>query len=242
MPRDLDADELAAPDARLQDEAGRRAFLCATAAGALALVAGCSAPQGAPTGTSTSTGATGGSGGAGGAATSSGSGSGGAPPTPECAETEDNIEGPYYLAGAPERNVLVDDTTVGVRLHLSGRVIRAADCAILAGARLDFWQADHAGAYDAAGFNFRGQFSADADGRYTLETILPGRYLNGAQYRPAHIHVKVSAPGHTLLTTQLYFEGDPYNGVDPFIHESLIMALADAPDGGKSAEFDFVLA
>jgi catechol 1,2-dioxygenase len=29
-------------------------------------------------------------------------------------------------------------------------------------------------------------------------------------FRPAHIHIKVSYPGFETLTTQLYFEGDPY--------------------------------
>src|SRR6187200_1764164 len=32
--------------------------------------------------------------------------------------------------------------------------------------------------------------------------------------RPAHMHVKVSAPGHELLTAQLYFPGDPHNDDD----------------------------
>jgi len=69
---------------------------------------------------------------------------------------------------------------------------------------------------------------------------VPGRYLNGAQYRPAHVHVKVSAPGFLPLTTQLYFPGDPYNAVDPFTVCSLIMRVAD--EGGlKRASFDFVL-
>jgi protocatechuate 3,4-dioxygenase beta subunit len=246
MRDDLDRDAPSCTDTPAEEGAGRRSFLRTTAGGALALLAGCGTHERAPAttaGASTSGGAGGHSGagsGTSGSGTSTG-GAGGAPPTPACDDTEDNIEGPYYKAGAPERNVLIDDATEGVRLHLSGRVMRAADCAALAGAHLDFWQADHAAIYDQAGFNFRGQFAADAEGRYTLETIIPGHYLNGAQYRPAHIHVKVSAAGHTLLTTQLYFEGDPYNAIDPFIHESLIMTLTDAPDGSKSAEFDFVL-
>ncbi len=31
-------------------------------------------------------------------------------------------------------------------------------------------------------------------------------------FRPAHIHFKVSHPDYETLTTQLYFEGDPYLG------------------------------
>ena len=87
----------------------------------------------------------------------------------------------------------------------------------------------------------RGKLNADASGSYAFRTIIPGRYLNGAQYRPAHIHVKVSAPGQVPLTTQLYFEGDPFNDVDPFILDPLIMALEDQPNGEKLATFDFIL-
>ncbi len=59
-------------------------------------------------------------------------------------------------------------------------------------------------------------------------------------YRPAHIHVKVSAPGHAPLTTQLYFPEDPYNAGDPFIDRSLIMEVS--PDrNALGARYDFVL-
>jgi len=51
---------------------------------------------------------------------------------------------------------------------------------------------------------------------------VPGHYLDGAAFRPAHIHLKVAALGGDL-TTQLYFEGDPYNESDRLIIDSLIM-------------------
>ncbi|MBW2737232.1 MAG: hypothetical protein JRH20_33055 [Deltaproteobacteria bacterium] len=81
-----------------------------------------------------------------------------------------------------------------------------------------------------------------SEGGYRLETIIPGHYLNGAQYRPAHIHVKVAGSNTTLLTTQLYFEGDPYNAIDPWILPPLIMALEARPGDEKLARFNFVLA
>lgn len=61
-------------------------------------------------------------------------------------------------------------------------------------------------------------------------------------FRPAHIHVKVSAPGHTLVTTRLYFEADEFNDGDPFILDPLIMGLDDDGAGGKRANFDFAIA
>lgn len=52
--------------------------------------------------------------------------------------------------------------------------------------------------------------------------------------------MKVHAPGHRPLTTQLYFPGDPFNDIDPFIRESLIMDV-EGNANGKRARFDFVL-
>ena len=70
---------------------------------------------------------------------------------------------------------------------------------------------------------------------------MPGRYLNGARYRPAHIHVKVRAPGFPVLTTQLYFPGDPHDEGDPFIVESLIMPVRRVAADQQAATFDFTL-
>jgi hypothetical protein len=40
----------------------------------------------------------------------------------------------------------------------------------------------------------------DAEGRYRYETDAPGRYPG----RPLHVHVRVTAPGHRTLVTQVY--------------------------------------
>ncbi|HVJ18242.1 MAG TPA: hypothetical protein VM686_22635, partial [Polyangiaceae bacterium] len=175
----------------------------------------------------------------GGAAGASGNGAGGAPPT--CGQTTaPNIEGPFFKVDSPERGNLRQDGTAGTLLRITGTVY-GPGCTPLAGALLDFWQADETGAYDTVTYVYRGHQYADADGRYVLETIIPGRYLNGAQYRPAHIHVKAAGEGTMLLTTQLYFEGDPYNAIDPFIAPSLIMPLTEDGSGVQHASFDFVL-
>lgn len=49
---------------------------------------------------------------------------------------------------------------------------------------------------------------AQSEGFYLFETIIPGKYLNGAKYRTGHIHFKITPSGFPTLTTQLYFEGD----------------------------------
>ena len=46
-----------------------------------------------------------------------------------------------------------------------------------------------------------------------------------------------------VLTTQLYFEGDEFNPIDPYNQPALIMTGSDRVFGfGKVATFDFVLA
>ena len=173
---------------------------------------------------------------------------GGDTPTPTCTETHANIEGPYYRAGAPERATLVEDGMAGTLIDLEGRVMGQGCGKGLAGVELDVWHATADGHYDndgtmkvpASRFLLRGKLRTDAEGRYRVRTIIPGRYLNGPQYRPAHVHVKVRAAGFAELTTQLYFPGDPYNDIDPFIHRSLIIGMEKAR-GGALGHFDFVL-
>jgi protocatechuate 3,4-dioxygenase beta subunit len=156
-----------------------------------------------------------------------------------CAPTADNIEGPFFKAGAPYRSVLAAAGEAGEHLTLTGAVL-GTHCRPLSGVEIDIWQADARGQYDLDGFRYRGRLHTQDDGAFELATIVPGRYLNGRRYRPAHIHVKLRAPGHRPLTTQLYFAGDPYNGGDDFIRPSLI--LTPRRMGAVTvARFDFVL-
>jgi len=153
-----------------------------------------------------------------------------------CGElTASDIEGPYFLENSPERANLAGGLT-GVPLVLRGRVMDE-NCVPLEGALVDFWQADDAGVYDESGPTLRGHQFTDAEGNYELTTIVPGRYLNGATYRPAHLHLKVTAGGVTL-TTQLYFPGDPFNDSDAWYRDEL---LIDKEVDGNEGEFDIVL-
>jgi catechol 1,2-dioxygenase len=166
-------------------------------------------------------------------------------PTPGCLVTEDNILGPFYKAGAPFRRE-IHDGVAGDRLILSGTVY-GCDCVTpLAGAEVDVWQADSHGAYDNTGYTLRGRAITDALGRYEFEGVLPGFYLNGATYRPRHVHYKVGHADGVPLTTQLYFQGDPYIPTDPFVRASLVQPISEepAPGGGKlyRVGFDIVLA
>lgn len=168
------------------------------------------------------------------------------PPTETCLESEDNPLGPYYTAGAPVKTTLVEGGMPGTALVVEGYVLGLGStgtaCTALSGAEVDVWQANDAGGYDNVGFTLRGVFVSDASGKFRIETILPGRYLDGAEYRPRHIHVRVRAAGRTELVTQLYFEGDPYNATDGMFKPALTMKPKDDGKGGLVAAFHFVLA
>jgi len=103
----------------------------------------------------------------------------------------------------------------GTRLILAGYVLDQ-NCQPLPDAWLDFWQADANGEYDNAGYRLRGHQFTDAQGRYYLETILPGLYSS----RPIeHIHVKIQPEGGEVVTSQLYFPQQPIEGLTVTIED-----------------------
>jgi protocatechuate 3,4-dioxygenase beta subunit len=158
------------------------------------------------------------------------------PPTPACDDGDDptpaQTEGPYFTPNSPERASLLEAGMAGDRLTVAGTVL-ATDCRPVRRALLDFWQADAAGRYDDQGYRLRGHQFTDADGRFRLETIVPGLYPG----RTRHIHVKVQAPGRSVLTTQLYFPGEPANAADAIFREELLLDLR----GDRQGWFTFVL-
>jgi protocatechuate 3,4-dioxygenase beta subunit len=160
-------------------------------------------------------------------------------PTPGCDDgdqlTVANDEGPYFTPGSPERASLLEPGLGGTRLTLTGLVL-STGCRPVARALLDFWQADDQGEYDNQGSRLRGHQFTDAQGRYRLETVVPGLYPG----RTRHIHVKAQPPNGAVLTTQLFFPGEPRNAGDGLFRSELLVAMRDAA-GAKAARFDFVL-
>jgi protocatechuate 3,4-dioxygenase beta subunit len=144
--------------------------------------------------------------------------------------TPEDMEGPFYKAGAPARASLFDPQSKAEKLVLSG-MVSGTDCRPLANLALDFWHADDRGEYDNAGYRYRGLVRTDAQGRYRLETNLPPPYMG----RPRHIHVKLQPPGGKVLTTQLYFPGES-RGAD----RALVVKMERA-GAGRVALYDFVL-
>ena len=161
------------------------------------------------------------------------------PATPACDDDDDptppQTAGPFYTPNTPLRTSLLEPGFPGTRLILTGQVL-STRCTPVAGALLDFWHTDNAGEYDNEGYTFRGHQFADDEGRFTLETIVPGIYPG----RTRHIHVRVQAPDQPILTTQLYFPGESGNQGDGIFDPALLVTLEDAANG-KAAQFTFVL-
>lgn len=175
-----------------------------------------------------------------------------------------SIEGPYYVPDAPQpadnRTMPMRDEEPGTPLLFQGQV-RSTDGSALPDAKVELWQADGDGFYSqfAPGlpeWNLRGTFAVDAEGHYAIDTMQPAPYqipTDGAcgqliaaagwhAWRPAHLHLKVSAPGHELLTAQLYFPGDEHNDDDiaSAVKPELLLDIQPA-DNGNQTTYDFVL-
>jgi protocatechuate 3,4-dioxygenase beta subunit len=160
-------------------------------------------------------------------------------PTPECGDDDDPTppmtEGPFFTPRSPLRSSLLEPGMAGTRIVLTGRVF-ARNCRPMSGALLDVWHADDAGVYDNEGYRLRGHQFTDADGRYRMETIVPGLYPG----RTRHYHLKVQAPKGRVLTTQLFFPGEARNARDGIFDPALLLAVNDTKDG-RQGRFNFVL-
>src|SRR6185503_11221495 len=156
----------------------------------------------------------------------------------DCILTTNDIQGPYYVPGAPQRTVIASADEPGTRLFLSGR-INSSHCDFgVGGVIVDVWQANNVGCYsisqtcpDEDPWNLRGQMLTDANGNWAVETILPGYYPG----RCRHIHWRFVPIGGPLLVTQLYFAGDPQVPNDPYASRpeaaARIIPLTQGADG-----------
>jgi protocatechuate 3,4-dioxygenase beta subunit len=131
----------------------------------------------------------------------------------DCPPTRPDILGPFYRAGAPERNVIGEDNNL-----VGYGYVQSTLCEPLPGAKIEIWQAstDAAGAeYDYTGedFNYYATLFADDKGYYEFYTDMPGIYVE----RPIrHIHYVVSAKGYQRLITQKYFSNPGTETKAPF--------------------------
>lgn len=158
--------------------------------------------------------------------------------------TPRTIEGPLYVAGAPEAEGFArlddgSDDGKGEVLIMHGQV-RAVDGTPIANAKVEVWHANTLGNYSyfdktQSAFNLRRSIYTDSEGRYAFRSVVPVGYACPPQgstegilkaigrhgNRPAHIHFFVSAHGHRHLTTQINIDGDPY------LHDDFAYATRD---------------
>jgi len=180
--------------------------------------------------------------------------------------TESTVLGPFHMVTSPRRALgdTIDLVGTGPQCVLAGRVL-SADGTPLPGAELDVWQANDQGFYDVQQpdvqppGNGRGLFTAGQDGAYWFRTVVPTYYpiptdgpvgtllaaTKRHPYRPAHVHFKVTAPGHRPLTTHIFVAGSAYLESDAVfaVKKSLITEFtpADDPEQPARAHFDIVL-
>ena len=150
--------------------------------------------------------------------------------------TPELTEGPYFTANSSERASLLEDGMAGTKLIVTGYVYDT-NCQPVANALLDFWQADANGVYDNSGYTLRGHQFTDANGFYTLTTVVPGLYPG----RTEHIHFKVQAPNGRVITSQLFFPGVAQNDSDDIFDASLLLPIQETSTG-LQAQFNFVVA
>ena len=147
--------------------------------------------------------------------------------------TPRTIEGPLYVAGAPESVgfARMDDGSESDTLdtlYIEG-VVKDTEGNVIDGAKVEIWHANGLGTYSffdkrQSEFNLRRTIIADNAGHYLAQTTMPVGYgcppegttqallnkLGRHGNRPSHVHYFVSAPGYRKLTTQFNIEGDQY--------------------------------
>ena len=188
--------------------------------------------------------------------------------------TESTIFGPFYREGAQELplGATISQDGQGDPALVMGRVL-STDGTPIAGALLDVWETDENGLYEQQDpeqpdMNLRGKFRTDSEGHFYFVAIKPVSYsipddgpvgqllrsLGRHPFRPAHIHLLISAEGFVPVTTHLFVKGDPYLDSDAVFgtKDSLVVDFIrhDSEDEAASykvsvpfykVEYDFVL-
>ena len=166
--------------------------------------------------------------------------------------TPTTVEGPFHVPNSPQFGNGADMAkgAPGIPCFVSGTV-RDLDGKAVAGAKLDLWQTDGEGLYEAQRDVtepwMRGLYRSQPDGSYVVRTVAPigytipmdgtvGELMNRTKIshmRPAHIHFCVEAPGYHRVVTHLFQRGCPYIETDVVygVKEPLIVDFVKKPAG-----------
>ncbi|HBU15652.1 MAG: 6-chlorohydroxyquinol-1,2-dioxygenase [Rhodobacteraceae bacterium GWE1_64_9] len=185
--------------------------------------------------------------------------------TPEGA-TESTVFGPFHVEGAPKlpMGTCISADGKGEICLYQGRVLDL-DGRPIENALVDVWSDNADGFYDVQQpdlqpkWNNRGVFRTGPDGTYAFRGIKPVSYpipddgpvgqmlaaLGRHPWRPAHMHFRITAPGHERLITHIFVGGDSYLGSDAVfgVKAALIadFEAVQSPTEAWRTAFDFVL-
>lgn len=173
--------------------------------------------------------------------------------------TESTIFGPFYREGARElpTGASISQDGIGEPAVVTGRVL-STDGTPIPNALLDIWETNENGLYEQQDpeqpdMNLRGKFRTDGEGRYGFVAIKPVSYpipddgpvgqmlraVGRHPYRPAHIHLLISAEGFAPLTTHLFVKGDQYLDSDAVFgtKDSLVVDFVRQDSAEKAARY-----
>jgi catechol 1,2-dioxygenase len=170
--------------------------------------------------------------------------------------TESTVLGPFWTPNAPKRGYAEStaEGAGGTPALVRGRVLDQ-DGRAIAGAELDIWQNGDNRLYavqdaEAPEAHLRGRFYSREDGTYAFVGVRPvpytiphdgpvGRMLDATRrhpWRPAHIHMIVTAPGFQRLQTHIfdaesaYLDSDVVFAVKPSLVRHFEPRTPDDPD------------
>ncbi len=173
--------------------------------------------------------------------------------------TESTVVGPFYIPDTPEKawgesiqQLACDDAP----LFVSGHVIDVASQRV-PNARIEVWQTNSNGMYDIQDQaqpvnNLRGWYRTNDAGEFLIRTVRPVRYpiptdgpvgellraTSRHPWRPAHLHVKITAPGYKPLVTHIFDAEDPYLDSDVVfaVKQSLIRKFEEIDSEARASE------
>jgi catechol 1,2-dioxygenase len=179
--------------------------------------------------------------------------------------TEPTVLGPFYLADSPLREYgdSIIEQSGGTPAWVYGRVLDV-DGSPIAGAELDVWQNDANLLYsvqdaDAPEDHLRGRFRTRDDGSYAFLGVRPVPYpiphdgpvghmletTGRHPWRPAHLHMIVSAPGYEKVATHVfdsesaYLDSDAVFAVKPSLLRHFVIRSADDPERPEGVDGDW---
>src|SRR5215469_9782322 len=175
--------------------------------------------------------------------------------------TESTVLGPFYVPGSPERafGASIVERPSGELTWVAGRVTDI-DGNPISGATLDVWQNADDMMYavqdpDSPAGNLRGLFRTEPDGSFAFLGVRPTAYAIPADgpvgqllestrrhpWRPAHMHVIVSAPGYQTVATHIFDAASEYLDSDAVfaVKASLVRQFErhqPGPPGGRAPD------